>query len=245
MKRILFLVLLLATTTIYSQNTDNEKGLISLGTFFSPNYSYRHLEYDNNMINIIEARELNEKPVFSFNAGLQIFFNVNTFLNIESGAEFYQQRNGFLNIPITDLDDYDVVYGYVDSYYMHNYISLPVKFNFKIFEKNKFFAGTSVGFSTNFFIYARIVNKTKYNDFPHPIIERNNVDAPNVYKTNFDFRTSIYMVYQLNDAWDLKFEPIFRYSLKPIVDAPIKQYNYTLGGQISMIYNFKKSKNEN
>jgi len=87
------------------------------------------------MINIIEARELNEKPVFSFNAGLQIFFNVNTFLNIESGAEFYQQRNGFLNIPITDLDDYDVVYGYVDSYYMLNYISLPVKFNFKIFEK--------------------------------------------------------------------------------------------------------------
>jgi len=50
------------------------------------------------------------------------------------------------------------------------------------------------------------------------------------------------MVYQLNDAWDLKFEPIFRYSLKPIVDAPIKQYNYTLGGQISMIYNFKNQK---
>jgi len=34
MKRILFLVLLLANTTLYSQNTDNEKGLISLGTFF-------------------------------------------------------------------------------------------------------------------------------------------------------------------------------------------------------------------
>lgn len=246
MKRILFLVLLLATTILYSQNTDNEKGLISLGTFFSPNYSYRHIERDADMGNLLnDVVNDYSKPVFGFNAGLQIFFNVNTFLNIESGAEFYQQRNGYLNIPIADMDDYDVVYGYVDSYYMHNYISLPVKFNFKVFRKNKFYAGTSVGFSTNFFIYARIVYKTKYNDFPHPIIERNNVDVSNVYKINFDFRTSIYMVYQLNDAWDLKFEPIFRYSLKSIFDAPIKQYNYTLGGQISMIYNFKKSKNEN
>jgi hypothetical protein len=70
MKRSIFFILLLAATSIYCQNTDIDNGLVSLGAFFSPNYSYRHLEYDDNMINLVEAREENEKPAFGFNAGI-------------------------------------------------------------------------------------------------------------------------------------------------------------------------------
>jgi hypothetical protein len=39
----------------------------------------------------------------------------------------------------------------------------------------------------------------------------------------------------------MRLEPIFRYSLTPLADAPIKQYNYSIGGQLGIIYNFKKT----
>jgi hypothetical protein len=65
MKRLLFLILLLANVGIYCQNTEKTNGLVSLGFFFSPNYSYRHLEYDDSMINIVEAREFYEKPALA------------------------------------------------------------------------------------------------------------------------------------------------------------------------------------
>jgi len=51
---------------------------------------------------------------------------------------------------------------------------------------------------------------------------------------------SVFTGYDFNNKWSIRLEPIFRYSLTPIEDAPIQQYNYSLGGQLGIIYNFNK-----
>jgi len=235
MKRLLFLILLLANVGIYCQNTEKTNGLVSLGFFFSPNYSYRHLEYDDSMINIVEAREFYEKPAFGFNTGLRIFFNVTPWLEIESGSQLYQQTHKLKDVPIMF---YDSIMGYSTGKYEYNYICLPLKLNF-YYKNKKFYIGASIGCMLDFYINARLKSRVEYNDGVKEIII-SDINYLDPYKTAFNVMGSVFTGYDFNNKWSIRLEPIFRYSLTPIEDAPIQQYNYSLGGQLGIIYNFNK-----
>ena len=40
--------------------------------------------------------------------------------------------------------------------------------------------------------------------------------------------------YHISEKLNLRVEPLFRYSLAPLAEAPIDQYNYSIGCQIGM-----------
>lgn len=233
MRKISCAILLFCFLGGYGQHLSVKESRFSIGLNFSPNFSYRALEYSNESISFVEAREKYEHPSFGFNSGIQFIFKIVNNIEIESGVQFSQQVHKFVEVPLTNIDDENL--GIVNTDYKYYYIEVPIKLNY-CFNYNQVFVGASIGMSINRFIDDRTKNKIEYIDGTKESV----IGKTGIYDFNMTTLATLcgFLVgYNFNEKLNLRVEPLFRYSLTPIAEAPLKQHNYSLGAQIALVMN--------
>ena len=113
------------------------------------------------------------------------------------------------------------------------YLDIPIKANYLIL-KGKINLIVTAGFSTNIYLYQR----TKVS-FVGSDETNSSSNSEDLSRLNVAVLLGGGIDYNINQRLKLRVEPIFRYSIMPIVDAPIKQYQYSIGVNFGLYYQLK------
>lgn len=234
MKKFFLLVSLLASINgiVKCQDTLTHKRF-SIGVNFSPNYSYRILKSSSELsARIASFKNEMEDPSFGFNTGFSIYYNVVKRLEAELGVQFSRQGEVIRNIDLVDISEPESAIGKVDSKYRYHYLEFPLRLRYYILDK-KIFCYIHAGFSANIFLYEQSKFCVTYND--------GSVKTHSSTNTSTTFNRLLFAVtgglglgYQTTEKFSITLEPIFRYSLSPIANVSVKQFNYSVGCQVGV-----------
>jgi len=118
----------------------------------------------------------------------------------------------------------------VKKSYQFYYLDIPIKVNYFILTgRVKLFA--SAGFSANIFLDER--EKVSFE----------NPESTEIIKSDAEFSAlSVAVIlgagidYTINNKLNLRIEPVFRHAIIPLLDAPIKEYHYSIGANFGLYY---------
>lgn len=233
MKKLILCLILIIPIISIAQETENKTNRLSFGLNFSPNYSYRTLSYDDDnqsISSIIDLRTEDEYPSFGFNTGLAVQYLLSNKLELELGFQFSRQAHIIKNIAYKDAIDEPV--GVADFNYRYHYLEMPIRLNY-LLTYNKFFSYLSGGFSVNQFLNDKSKLEISYYDWSSETKDVNS-GIVDFTKTGLSVLAGVGVGYHVNEKLNVRAEPLFRYSLTPLADTPIKQYNYSIGCQIGL-----------
>jgi nitrogen regulatory protein PII len=230
--RIILLIFLIAITIAgFGQNAATRPKKFSIGVNFSPNYSNYIYKADEEVQFIVEEVKEHKKPGFDFNTGISFVYVVYKRIEFETGVQFSRQSLWLKNVIIVD-NDLDSL-GKSNGALHHYCLGMPLKINYHILDRKLSIYGTG-GISLNLYLDSRTVMHLEYNDGRHEkqvsqeqIDQVNHITIALIAGLGFD--------YDLGNRFTLRFEPLFRYSLQPLADAPIKWFNYSIGGQFGVL----------
>lgn len=233
MKRILFILLIQGPICSYSQS---ENRRVEIGINFCPDICYRTLKNNDGSANtdaIISQRNKNETFKVGYTGGLNLCFNIKRFLGLEVGVNY--SNKGYQTQPInliswqsTGNDPTQVVF----IYNIH-YMDIPAKINFTIGKRKLRFIANA-GIAANIFM-----NETQTRVFEY--IDGRRDKQTNPTTTNYK-RISISPIvglgidYKINNRMKLRIEPMIKYGIIPIIDAPVTGYLYSGGLNISYYF---------
>lgn len=234
MKNRIAIIILLIPFMSHGQELINEQSRFSVGVNFSPNYSYRILSYPEEMQPWVEAREKNEHPSFGFNTGIVARYLILPYLEVELGLQFSRQTNSFKNVPYTDREGRDA--GEADIQYRFHYIEIPLRLNYIVIDK-KFFGYITAGASVNQFLDDKAKTQLLFNNGDKDVIN-SETGFTDFNKTCFGLIGGFGVGYHITPKFNIRAEPLFRYSLTPMAVAPIEQNNYSIGCQVGLNMRF-------
>lgn len=240
MKKLIFLLLTLTAFSSYGQDktektTTSDFKRVQIGINVSSDICYRTLKNNDGSSSsdfVIKSNNVNETIKVGYTAGLNVCFNINKIVGIETGIQYsnkgYQTK--FQDFISGQPDP--ILPNKIKFIYNFNYIDIPVKANFTIGKKKvRFF--TSVGMTTNIFIKETQTSVLVYSDNTE---RKTNPTNFNYNKVNISPTISLGIDYKINGRMNLRIEPTFRYGVLKIIDAPVTGYLYNGGLNISYYY---------
>ncbi|MFA7273859.1 MAG: outer membrane beta-barrel protein [Crocinitomicaceae bacterium] len=230
MKKTIVLLAILLPLLCAAQDSLVKKSKFSFGVNFSPNYSSNTLNYDKQWQPYVDAVQQNEKPAFGFNTGLSARYHVLDKLELELGVQYARQTRSFKSIALTDMNGQPL--GKVDFQNRFNYLEIPVRVNYLLI-KNKFFGYITAGASLNVFLNDQAKSWLTF-DSGYKEVQTAPTGYLFINKSTISLIGGFGIGYHLSDKLNIRFEPLFRYSLTPVAEAPIKQHNYSVGGQVGI-----------
>lgn len=228
-------ILILLGLAAFRSFGQEDMSRFQLGVNFSPDVNYRILENNDGTEMsdaIINSRDDREIPKFGYSTGLNVCFNINRFLGIETGLQY--SNKGYQTEKI------DLIFGqpdpslpehlkYIDDFH---YVDIPLKVNFTAGKKKvRFFS--SVGITTNIFIKGTTTSVIYYSDRTERDKDPTSYDFE---KVNLSPTVSAGIDYKINDRMNLRVEPTFRYGVLKIIDAPVTGYLYNGGLNVSYYF---------
>jgi hypothetical protein len=232
MKLAFIFPLLLITSTSFAQDIQSpapktSQKKIQIGVNVSPDYCYRTLgnpSGGDTAAAIIGRRNGFETSRIGYTAGVSLQYRINDLISLEGGVQFSSKGYEIDNIRVTDYnnpqggDEAKLIYEY-------QYIDIPLKANFFIGKKRLRFIG-STGIAANIFIADKSTLKYTKVDKPDESVPRLS-GAPNML--SLSSLVSAGIDYKINDWMNVRIEPVFRYGLIKMYDAPIGQHLYSAG----------------
>lgn len=257
MKHFTSIFLTFLSLSIYIQNSVAQDSLstnrkLQVGVFFSPDICYRTLQ-NNGGSSTLNNEEIDgwinssnqlEIPKVSFTAGINIGYQVNTFLGIETGVHYSNKGYSTKMQSLNYGNMIDASRGFVYQSqpeeptklkfkYNFEYLDIPLKLNITLGKKKIAFI-SSLGVISSLLVEASTKSVSEY---------ANGDKKRNTEKSNFEYNTfnispciSAGIVYRINTRMNLRVEPSFQYGMLKIVDTPITAHLYSGGLNIS--YNF-------
>ncbi len=227
MKHLLILLTLLIPLFGKAQNhTSSNKSKFSVGANFSPNYSNYHMsEPDSKDFNGIDWN-----AAFGFNTGMSARFTLLKKWEIEIGIQYSRQAWGFKNLDIVTETIETIGTGNVQ--YRFNYIEAPLRVNYHFIDK-KIFCYVTAGASFNQFLDAKTKVWNNYYSGEEEVVKED-LETIGYNKSVVALLGGFGVGYHFNNKLSLRFEPLFRYSLTPLLDGPIERHNYSIGGQFGL-----------
>ena len=189
-----------------------------------------------------QRKRKHENSVWGFNSGISFVYKIKPRIEVETGIQYSQQINQLKDVPFVKYDDIIIMnpmgndMGICDINYLYSYLEIPIKMNYRILNKNLRIYGTG-GVSINIFLNERIRSNLKYYDG----LEEENFTKGNSDNRNNRNNTIIALIlgigfdYDISECCNLRFEPLFRRSLQPIFNTTLKQFNYSIGGQLGFL----------
>ncbi|PKP33115.1 MAG: hypothetical protein CVT99_01295 [Bacteroidetes bacterium HGW-Bacteroidetes-16] len=236
-KKIITIFILLSTCIGYGQTSDViSPGKIALGLNFSPDYSYRWLVAKPSFGWMKEIRDSTELPRLGFTTGLSLFYQLTERITLESGLQFADKgvKSTIYNDYIAVNEDDPAIPPDGARFVYHDYyLELPIKINYIVLSGKiqLFVAG---GISLNYFLFHRTTTI---------IVGTNKKSSGSGFDGNARFSvallTSAGIDYNILKRTNLRLEPIFRGSLISNYEAPLKQYQYSLGINLGLYYKLK------
>ena len=234
-KKIITTIIILTTYVSFGQTSDAiSTGKIALGLTFSPDYSYRTLISESSFRWLTELRDSTEIPKFGYTTGLSLIYKFKDRILLETGL-CLSDKGEKTKIKELDYGETDPTFptDRITLNYHYYYLDLPIKANYIVLKGNvQIFV--SAGLSTNIFLFQRTKIKFEGSD---------ESDASSSFdgmtRLNFAFLLGAGIDYKINKMLNIRAEPIFRHSITPIVNAPIKQYQYSCGVNFGLHYTLK------
>ncbi|MDH4471973.1 MAG: outer membrane beta-barrel protein [Fluviicola sp.] len=238
-KKLLILLLFSVPLVITAQE---KKSVSQVGLNYSVDYCYRVLDSDASVQWIADDRNDSEIGVIGFNAGATYSYQFKKGLMLEAGFQFTRVGEQYKSITFTTSQG-DVGEGRFANYY--DYAGIPIKIGYGLQLGKRLRLSIMSGISTNFFLARQVRSTVNYYDgttenfsstySKEPFgTQFENVNVVSVSSLGIDIR-----VFR---AFSLRFEPTFRYSITPIMDAPIKQRPYSAGFNTTVFYSFGSKK---
>ena len=194
-------------------NESIKKSKIDLGYTFSPDYSYRFLKSNSNDQWIVDNYDSLEFSKFGYALGINGVYNLKPNLTISSALLF--SNKGYQ----TKKELTPSLINYISNYY---YIDIPIKVSYYFFTE-KFRLYLSGGFSTNVFLKHTLITK---QDGSNEVFRL--TDNSSISKINLALNSGIGFDVNLTDKWYFKMECLYKQSITPIGNTPIKKYLYSI-----------------
>lgn len=233
MKTIIFTISLILTGYLsIGQTFDTvSKGKILLGLTFSPDYCYRTINSESSNQWIIDNRDSTEVPKFGYTTGISLIFKPWNRFTFETGFHFSDKGEKTIILELKPAEpDPALPTNRVRFNHHYYYLDIPVKINYCVL-KRKVSLFVSAGFSTNLYLYRK--TKTCFIDSDETNSTTSNEDLS---RLNVAILFGGGIDYNISNKLNCRFEPIYRQSIISIVDAPIKQYQYSIGANFGLFY---------
>jgi hypothetical protein len=217
---------------VFAQESEPKERLFSVGLTYSPNYSYRHLSYGSESESLVKWRERYEEPSFGFNAGIAAQYRFGKRFEVVLGVQYSEQGSAFREIELISIEGTQL--GSYDSEFVFSYIEVPLRANYHVLDR-KVFAYVTLGASANFFQSDEVQSTVTWNDGDTEE-STSATDIVNFNQIAYALIGGFGVGTSLHERWEIRLEPIFRYSITPVADAPIDQHNYSIGGQFGVYF---------
>ena len=231
MKELIIISILFAPILSIAQESVNKESKFSVGVNFSPNYSYRTLKYPDNLQSFVDDRERSEHPSFGFNTGIAVQYLLMKKFEVELCIQFSRQTHMLKEVTVVGTMG-NVSMGLADVQLRYHYIEIPILVNYRIVNQ-KFFGYISAGVSINQFLNDESKAWLTYSNGDNEVVHSES-GILDFNKTVVGLVGGVGLGYHISEKLNLRVEPLFRYSLAPLAEAPIDQYNYSIGCQIGM-----------
>lgn len=233
-----YLLLLFLITSVLSINAQDKS---DIGLNFSSNFTFRTLKTnDTDFQWLIDHRNEDEQAKFGFNIGGTYSYQFDKGLTILMGIQYTRFGNRRSNI-LFQGPEIDGIGSFQNSY---GYIGLSLTMGYTYDFNDKWGLTAAVGAILSVLLDNRDSYIIQWSDGTAMSDAVVNLDNPNdFYRFHPIFRSSIGLKYQLWDAFYVKFEPTFQYSLRPIKDAPVHERLYSIGLNTGVHYILRSRKN--
>jgi len=242
MKPISILILSILTINLGAQNKSNGSNggdfkRFQIGMVVSPDYCFRTLknndgsEYSNLLISARNEREI---PKFGYTAGINVCYNINSNIGIESGIQY--SNKGYQTKNLVAIFGVPGQFEPIESKFKYDFhcIDIPLKLNFAAGTGNVRFI-SSLGITTNIFVKE---TQIFYVYFPGNTDINSGPTGFNYNNVNISPTVSVGIDYKIKDRMNLRIEPAFRYTILKIIDSPITGYLYSGGINIGYYIGF-------
>ncbi len=222
---ITFAFFILLSTNAQDIQLENNKKL-ALGLVFSPNYSFRTLSTtDEAFQDFTSYRDETETSKIGYTSGLSFLISASKRITIETGILYSNKGEKTTNLGLIFQGPEPLAPISVKRVYNYYYAEIPAKINYKL-TTGKASLFVSVGGSTNIFLQQTTKSIITYTDGS---TQKNTSEGNDLSRIQFSGLASLGIDYAFNDGLKMRIEPIYRRALIPIIDAPIKQYTYSIG----------------
>ncbi|MBK7173975.1 MAG: outer membrane beta-barrel protein [Bacteroidales bacterium] len=228
--RILLALLSLFPLFSFAQS-ESGFGKWSAGLRFAPEYAYRSLHATDGWNGMADYRDNMEIPSFGYTTGACILYKVNDKLSFESGLNFSDRHySSTYRDIIFEVDEGIRKFKSSSHFY---YLSLPVKGTYNVYSgKVKVYVAAAV--YCDLFLVAKTVSFLKYDD-GHVKKSSSRMDYDfSAFNMSGSLGAGIEL--PVNDRISIRFEPNYRRSFFPILDAPIREFEYSFGLDSGVIY---------
>ena len=217
----LFSIALQAQDSIQTVTTKWKKHHV--GITYSPEYNFRFLQAESNATWIKNIADSMEAPKFGFSTGVNYSVKIGKKSTLSTGVLFTD--NGEKTKSNINLQTVN----YTNHYY---FISVPLRIDYTVYSK-KVAIYTALGITNNFFINHRTV---MHEDGTKEAIEFNNQKDLMFY--NIGGIAGFGMNAKLSDTWFFKLEVLYKQSLTPVNNDPVKKWLYAVGPNFGLYYSF-------
>ena len=232
-----YLLLLFLITSVLSLNAQDKS---DIGLNYSSNFTFRTLKtHDTDFQWLIDHRNEDEQAKFGFNVGGTYTYQFDKGLTIFTGIQYTRFGNRRSNI-LFQGPEIDGIGSFQNSY---GYIGVPLTMGYTYDFKDKWELTAAVGAILSVLLDDRGSYIIQWSDGTVMSDTAVNFDNPHdFYRFHPLFKLSIGIQYKLRDAFYMKFEPSFQYSLMPIKDAPVHERLYSIGLNMGIHYILGTSK---
>jgi len=234
------LVLLFALFPLVSfgQSADSTRvKWFGIGFNFSPDYSYRILKPTTQSKWIADLRDTLEIPKFGYTTGLNLLFRVSRNITLETGLQYSNKGEKTKTYPLLFINPNSpqepTVTQDVSFVYSYNYLDIPIKANFFLINK-KFKLFLSGGISNNLLLFS--TSKSTITFSPGNSSTSTVITSTKYSTVNMAVLAGFGIEHHLNSRCSLRLEPIYRRSLRSIIDAPIESYLYSVGMNFGLYF---------
>ena len=213
----LLTILTIIPLTIFSQDNDSTKTRkFSIGLTFSPDYC----KTDNG------ANDFPEVPAFGYTAGLNLVYNLNKRVNLETGLFYFDK--------VEKTKKYDLTFypsnpsnPTKNAFTWHNiYVGIPIKIHYCILTKRiKLYV--TAGISANILLTEKATSVLEYSD-GHTKTS-NSTYTGSLSDRDFAGITGLCIGYALSDKFAMKIEPTYRHFLSSTFRAPVHSAGLEIG----------------
>jgi hypothetical protein len=243
MKTLLSFFILFFTICVSAQSNQNDSDKkYSIGINFSPDYSFRKLSAENDDLGLVEKLNKMESPKLGFTGGLVSLYRFNERFVIETGIQLSDKGERHEESNLTWVTPDDDIYTVNDPAipssfkinYKYYYLGVPLKLNFYLIRRklNLFIVA---GGAVDFLMKAKIRSTLEFQDRKETHTSTQDEDYFN--KVNFVGLAGFGIDYKISQRFQLRFEPIFRYSFTPVVDSDLKENLYSAGANVAILFN--------
>lgn len=239
--RFLFLIVFITFNSILI----NAQRTLKVGFNFSPDFCYRTLKVDSTadyLDDLKKIRNDNETPKLSFTTGINLLYEIDEKFSFEAGLSYSEKGEQSKVSALFLGSQVDPIFGmqgnpdFIITKYSYNYIELPLRIIYTYGEKKIKFT-SSLGIvpqyllnATQKFIFLRNNDKVIQNRTKQPY---------SFNKFNISPTLSFGIDYTINEQFNLKIEPTFRYGILKIIDAPLTSYLWNAGLNMGFYYTIK------